>query len=286
MLRGDEAVPDLSGETWLITGATRGLGLATATLAARRGARLVLAVRDVARGAEVARGLGGADVVRLDLASLRSVREAAGQVGEVDVIVNNAGGSPVTRTETEDGFEWHLGVNALAPLLFTNLLLDRVRRRVVVVASLAHRFGPFDFDDPHFRHRRYRRSTAYGQSKLADLLWAAELARRLEARGSTVDVQCSHPGWSFTRVGNPMRTRLGSALLTPVASKLANPVEQGALTTLFAATQELPSCSLIGPDGPLQLRGRPTIVGRSRDAADPAIARRFWDFAIGETGRV
>ncbi len=127
---------------------------------------------------------------------------------------------------------------------------------------------------------------AYGQSKLADLLWAGALSRRLEARGSAVDVQCAHPGWSFTRVGNPMRTRLGSALLTPLATRLANPVEQGALPTLFAATQELPACSFIGPDGPLQLRGRPTIVGRSRDAADPVIARRYWDFAAGETAGV
>lgn len=225
-------------------------------------------------------------MVRLDLSSLGSVREVAEQVGEVDVVVNNAGGFPVMRTETADGFEWHLGVNALAPYLFTNLILDLVRRRVVVVASLAHRFGPFDFDDPYFRRRRYRRMQAYGQSKLADLLWAGALSRRLEARGSAVDVQCAHPGWSFTRVGNPMRTRLGSALLTPLATRLANPVEQGALPTLFAATQELPACSFIGPDGPLQLRGRPTIVGRSRDAADPVIARRYWDFAAGETAGV
>lgn len=276
-------MPSLEDETWLITGATRGLGLATAQAAARRGARLILAVRDAELGAAVAAGLGNAAVVELDLSDLRSVRQAAEHIGDVDVLINNAGGSTQTRRETPDGFEWHLGVNALAPFLFTNLILERVHRRVVIISSLTHHNARMDVEDPHFRQRRWTRSAAYGQSKLADLLWANALSRRLHQQGSNVDVQCAHPGWAYTNVGNPARTKIGRAMLRPLATRLANPVDQAALTTLFAATEGLAPCSFVGPDGPGQLRGCPRLVATSQAARDEALAARFWEFAEGET---
>lgn len=276
-------LPDLVGQTWLVTGATRGIGLATASAAQARGARLVLAVRDAERGRRLAETLGGAQVVELDLSSLASVRRAAESVPEVDVLVNNAGASTPERRETEDGFEWHLGVNALAPFRLTELVRDRVRRRVVIVASVTHRSGRIDFQDPHFRRRPWGRAAAYSQSKLADMLWALELSRRLEADGRGVDVQLAHPGWADTALANPARTELGAAVVRPVAARLANTPEQAALCLLYAATQPLPPASFAGPDGPGELHGCPRLVGRSVAAADPHLARRLWDLAEAET---
>ncbi|MEJ5920141.1 SDR family NAD(P)-dependent oxidoreductase [Corynebacterium sp. H78] len=280
-------MPDLTGQTWLITGATRGLGLETARAACAAGAHLILAVRNTERGDDIAAQLGNAEVVALDLADLRSVRAAATQVLEcghrIDVLVNNAGGSTTHRTETRDGFEWHLGVNVLGPFLFTNLILDRVLRRVVIVASTMHRFGKFDFSDPHFRNRPWHQVAAYSQSKLGNLLWAHELTRRLQADRRGVDVQISHPGWANTAMGNPARTSWGKKIVAPASSLLANPTQQAALTTLFAATQSLPPCSFIGPDGIGGLRGYPTVVRPAKKATDDALAQQLWDFAASET---
>lgn len=279
------AAPDLHGQTWLITGAGRGLGLATARAARSLGARIILAMRDVDQGRELAAELGGGSfVVRLDLSDLASVRAAAEEVPEIDVPVNNAGASTLTRQETVDGFEWHLGVNALAPYLFTNLVLDRVRRRIVIVGSLSHRGARFDFDDPHMRTHPWNRTAAYSCSKLADLWWGLELSRRLRAAGSGVDVQLAHPGWADTALGNPVRSGLGSAVFGAVAARVANPPAVAALEIMYAATQPLPPCSYVGPDGLGELRGYPKIVGRWAPALDARLARRFWELAERETG--
>ncbi|MBC7296401.1 MAG: SDR family NAD(P)-dependent oxidoreductase, partial [Dietzia sp.] len=178
-------IPDLTGQTWLITGATSGVGLETARSASDRGARVVLAVRDTRRGREVADSLPGPSrVVELDLASLESVRRAAdelrgGEPEPIDVLVNNAGAITPRRRETADGFEMLLGVNVLGPFLFTNLVLPGVRRRVVIVGSNAHKAATFDLDDPHFRRRRWTPAAAYAQSKLGDMLWGLALDQRL-----------------------------------------------------------------------------------------------------------
>jgi len=277
-------IPDLSGQTWLVTGATNGLGLETARRAAASGARLVLAVRDTARGAEIARELSGAEVVALDLASLDSVRRAAAQIDDVDVLINNAGGSPTQRLETADGFEMNLGVNFLGPFLFTNLVLPKVRRRVVVLGSTAHKGQSFDFGDPHFRTRAWSKSTAYAQSKLADMVWGLELARRLREADRGVDAHLAHPGWAATNMANPGGSRWTKVLLAPVVSLMAQPAERAALPTLFAATQPLEPGSYIGPDGPGEMRGYPKVVQPSRTAADPEVGKRMWEFAVEETG--
>lgn len=299
-------IPDLTGQTWLVTGATSGVGLETARAASANGARVILAVRDTARGAEVAAQLPGLSrVVELDLASLASVRRAAGQLTgddggtagveaeQIDVLVNNAGAITPRRRETADGFEMLLGTNALGPFAFTNLLLPVVHRRVVVVASNAHKAGSFDFDDPHFRSPRGRRgrwtpSAAYAQSKLADMLWGLALDQRLrdgraEAAVAGVDVQLTHPGWAATGISNASGNAVVDKAITGVCSVFAQPATQAALTTMFAATRPLPPCSYTGPDAMGHLRGMPTLIGRSAEASDPAIAERFWEFAQAET---
>lgn len=288
-------IPDLTGRTWLITGATSGVGLETARAASARGARVILAVRDTERGGRVASALPGPSsrVVKLDLASLASVRRAADELtggsGEpIDVAVNNAGAVTPRRRETAEGFEMLLGVNALAPFLLTTLLLPVVRERVVIVASNAHKAGSFDHDDPHFRRRRWSLSAAYAQSKLADMLWGLELDRRLRdgrvtAAAPGVDVQLTHPGWAATGISNATGNATLDKIVTGVCSVFAQPPEQAALTSMYAATRPLPPCSYTGPDAMRHLRGMPTLIGRSAEASDPAAAARFWEFAASET---
>lgn len=288
-------IPDLTEQTWLITGATNGVGLETARAASGRGARVILAVRDVARGREVAAELPGRTrVVELDLASLDSVRRAAAELtgddGEpIDVLVNNAGTITPTRRETADGFEMLLGVNVWGPLVLTRLLLPRVRRRVVVVGSNAHKAASFDFDDPHFRNRRWSSSRAYAQSKLGDMLWGLALDRRLrdgraEAGSPGVDVQLTHPGWAATNISNATGNPTLDRVITGICSLFAQPAAQAALTTLYAATRPLPPCSYTGPDAVRHLRGMPTLIGRSAEASDPEVAERLWALAERETG--
>ncbi|WP_206473987.1 SDR family NAD(P)-dependent oxidoreductase [Dietzia sp. KRD202] len=287
-------LPDLTGQTWLITGATSGVGLETARAASRAGARVILAVRDTERGRQVAAQLPGETrVVEVDLASLESVRRAAGELlgGEpepVDILVNNAGAITPRRCETGEGFEMLLGVNVLGPFLLTNLLLPLVRRRVVIVASNAHKSGSFDVEDPHCRRRRWAPAPAYAQSKLGDMLWGLALDQRLrdgraEAAAAGVDVQLTHPGWAATGISNATGSAAIDRVVTGVCSLFAQPAAQAALTTMFAATRPLPPCSYTGPDAMQHLRGMPALIGRSTEASDPAIAERFWEFAAAET---
>lgn len=273
---------DLTGQRWLITGATNGIGLETARQASRHGAHITLAARDVDRGAQVARALGAADVLHLDLADLKSVRTAAAAVSEVDVLINNAGTSTRRREETAEGFELQLGVNAIAPFEFTNLVLPRVRRRVVLLGSTSHRQGHMDFDDPHYRTRTWKPSPSYAQSKLGTLLWGAELSRRVTAEGRGVDVQIAHPGWAATNMGNPIGNATLKKAFGAVVRVVAQPAERAAWCSLYAATQPLAPGSYVGPDGPGEMRGHPTLVERSKDADDPALAQRFWEFLARE----
>ncbi|OUZ10305.1 hypothetical protein BHE97_08120 [Aeromicrobium sp. PE09-221] len=273
-------LPDLTGQRWLITGASNGLGLATARAAAEHGAQVILAVRNPDKGEQIARTLPSATVLPLDLSSLEAVRTAAARTGEVDVLINNAGTQTVQREETIDGFEANLGVNLLGPFLFTHLVLPQVRRRVVILGSMAHKRARFDFDDPHFRHRPWKAGTAYAQSKLGDMLWGYELNRRLLADGTSVDMQLAHPGWSPTAVANPT----GNPVIGWAAGVIGQPPAMGALPTLYAATQHLTPGSYIGPGGPFELRGYPKTVERAAAASDPDAARRVWEFASHEVG--
>ena len=274
-------MPSQDGRTWLVTGATHGIGLAAAQAASAAGATLVLAVRDLAKGRSVADALPGAtSVIQLDLASLASIRGAAEATPEVDVLVNNAGRVATRREVTEDGFEMLLGTNALGPFAYTNLVADRVRDRVVIVGSGAHKSGVLDFDDPHFERRRWSVGAAYAQSKLADLVWGLGLSRRLTGP----DVQLCHPGWAGTNISSATGNARLDRFITAANGLFGQSAAQGAEPTLFAATQDLPACSYVGPDGWREFRGHPRLVGRTAAASDPVLADRFWAFAAEATG--
>ncbi|MEL7976564.1 oxidoreductase [Isoptericola sp. F-RaC21] len=277
-------IPDQTGRTAVVTGATSGIGRVTAQALATRGARVVLAVRDVDKGRAAAAAMPGDVVVRrLDLADLASVRAFAADLAEpVDLLVNNAGVMVPPLTRTADGFELQLGTNHLGHFALTNLLLPRVRGRVVTVSSSAHRFGAIDVDDLNWERRRYRPMAAYGQSKLANLLFTAELQRRLAAAGSPVIAVAAHPGMAATHL---LSERRGAGhLMHRVSVPFAQPAEDGALPTLYAAVGDVPGDSYAGPSGFLEGRGAPTLVGRSARARDAAVARRLWDVSTSLTG--
>ncbi|MEU8896114.1 oxidoreductase [Nocardia sp. NPDC048505] len=279
-------LPSLVGRTVLITGANSGVGLATARGFAGAGARVVLAVRDVGRGQEAARLVGGDCVVRrLDLADLASVREFGRSWREpVDVLVNNAGVAGFAGRRTVDGFDLQFGTNHLGHFALTNLLLPHLRDRVVTLASGAHRAGEIHFDDLTLSTRRYGLAASYGQSKLANLLFTLELDRRLRRAGSPLRALAAHPGYAATNLGTQGRNRVLVAAVHGVGRVLAQSSAQGAWPTLFAATQDLPGGAYVGPDGRRELRGHPTLVGRSAAASDPVTAKRLWSVSEELTG--
>src|SRR4051812_24708223 len=279
-------IPAQTGRTAVITGANSGLGLATARALAAAGARVVLAVRDTARGQQAAAGLTGqVEVRQLDLADLSSVRAfAAGWSGDLDVLVNNAGIMAVPEARTADGFELQFGTNHLGHFALTNLLLPQVTGRVVTVSSGLHSSGTIVLDDLNWQRRKYSATGAYAQSKLANLLFTLELQRRLTAAGSRVRALGAHPGYAATN----LQGRSGSRLMDG-GMKLGNLVfaqsdERGALPTLAAATRDLPGGSYLGPDRFREMRGHPTLVGRTPSASDPELARLLWEESARLTG--
>ncbi|MFG1924717.1 oxidoreductase [Cryptosporangium sp. NPDC048952] len=272
-------LPSLIGRTAIVTGANTGLGRITARELAAHGARVVLAVRDLAKGHEAAATMTGTTEVReLDLGDLVSIRAFADAIDEpVDYLINNAGLMHPPFGRTTDGFELQFGINHLGHFALTNLLLPRVTTRVVTVSSLSHRQGTIDFDDLNWERRPYRSGPAYGQSKLANLLFTAELQRRLDQVGSPVTATAAHPGISATELMRHHDTpsRRGSALLW-LNRRFAQSEEDGAQPTLYATATDVPGNSYAGPSGFLQVRGAPKLVGRSAKARDEGVARRLW----------
>jgi NAD(P)-dependent dehydrogenase (short-subunit alcohol dehydrogenase family) len=280
------AIPSQHGRTVVVTGANSGLGLATARELARAGARVVLAVRDLGRGEQAAATVDGeVEVRRLDLADLDSVRAFAGDwTGPLDVLVNNAGIMMVPAGLTIDGFELQFGTNHLGHFALTNLLLPHLTDRVVTVSSSMHRSGTIDLDDLNWQRRPYNATRAYGQSKLANLLFSLELQRRLTASGSPVRSLAAHPGWAATNLQGRSGSRLMDGGMKLGNRLLAQSDAQGALPTLAAATQDLPGGSYLGPSGFQELRGAPTLVGRTPQASDPELARHLWGASAALTG--
>ncbi|MEY9840947.1 oxidoreductase [Streptacidiphilus sp. EB103A] len=277
-------LPDLYGRTAVVTGASSGLGADTARALAGAGARVVLAVRDPAKGRAVADRIDGETEVRaLDLGDLASVRAFAGAWTEpLDLLVNNAGIMAVPQGRTVDGFELQIGTNHLGHFALTNLLLPHIGGRVVTVSSGLARRGRIDLDDLNWERRSYRPWQAYSQSKLANLLFTLELQRRLEAAGSEVRALSAHPGVAATGLTRSMgRLRSGIVGLGTRLAGQRKP-EYGALPTLYAATQDLPGGSYVGPGGRSGERPReeePVAAGR-----DPEVARRLWDLSEKLTG--
>lgn len=279
-------MPAMDGRTVMVTGANGGVGAATAAAFTRAGAHVVLAVRDTQRGQTAARAMGGSTEVReLDLADLSSIRAfAQSWSNPLDILINNAGVAGLAGTSTKDGFDLQFGTNHLGHFTLTNLLLPHLTDRVITVASGAHKSGTIHFDDLALRTRRYGFAASYGQSKLANLLFTLELERRLQQAGSTVRSLAAHPGYAATSLGTKGQPKTLVAAANLAGRIFAQTSEQGALPSLFAATQDLPGASYIGPDGRGELRGSPTLVGRSAAASDPTLARRLWEVSEELTG--
>ena len=279
-------LPRLDGQIVVVTGSTSGIGLAAARELAGAGARVVLAVRDTARGKQAAATIDGDSEVReLDLADLASVRAFADAWdSELDVLVNNAGVMAVPQRRTKDGFELQIGTNHLGHFALTNLLLPRITARVVTVSSGAHRTGKIDLDDLNWEQRDYQRWRAYGQSKLANLLFTLELQHRLDDAGSEIRALAAHPGYSATKLQQRTESLIQNTVMWVTNHLIAQSEEMGALPTLYAATQDIPGGSYVGPDGFKEQRGHPTLVGRSSAARDEETARRLWDLSEELTG--
>jgi NAD(P)-dependent dehydrogenase (short-subunit alcohol dehydrogenase family) len=271
-------LPSFAGRTVIVTGANSGLGEVTARELARVGAEVILAVRNTTKGNEAAEGMtGNVEVRKLDLQDLASVRAFADGVDGVDVLINNAGIMAVPYAQTVDGFESQIGTNHLGHFALTNLLLPKITERVVTVSSMMHLLGYISLKDLNWKSRPYSAWVAYGQSKLANLLFTKELQRRLDAAGSTVKAHAAHPGYSETNLQGHSGRRVGDALMS-IGNKLATDADFGARQTLYAASQDLPGNSYIGPR--LAMRGAtgPTPF-RSPLARNPKTAAALWDLS-------
>ena len=278
-------LPDLSGRTVVITGGSGGIGLITARELARVGAHVVLAVRDTAKGENAARTLRGGDteVRRLDVSSLESVRAfARAWSGDIDILINNAGIMQVPLAYTADGFESQAATNYFGPFALTNLLLPHVTDRVVTLSSQLHRRGHLHADDLNWRRREYNATAAYCDSKLDVTLFALELNRRLAASGSRVRSLAAHPGIATTNLVAHVGGFLG--LMNRATRFLVNDAEHGALPSLYAASQDIPGGSYVGPDGVGSIRGYPEVRKPSRAASDPEAARTLWSATAELTG--
>ncbi|MEX2237401.1 MAG: oxidoreductase [Dehalococcoidia bacterium] len=291
-------IPAQHGRVAIVTGANSGLGLITARELARAGARVVVASRDAARASSAASAIRGEvpgaeiEVIPLDLASLDSVRAFAttfrGGHDGLDLLINNAGVMAAPRSTTADGFELQFGTNHLGHFALTGLLLGAMegRRgaRVVTVSSGAHRMGRINLEDLQ-AERGYGRWRAYGQSKLANLLFAFELNRRLEAAGSTVRSMAAHPGYSATNLQSAAPPKLDRMVMAFTNRVFAQSAEMGALPTLYAAVEpSLKGGEYIGPDGLFEQRGYPAVVSSTAASRDEEMARRLWEVSEELTG--
>jgi NAD(P)-dependent dehydrogenase (short-subunit alcohol dehydrogenase family) len=279
-------LPNLDGRTFVVTGANSGIGLAAARALAGAGARVVLAVRNVAKGEEAAGSIPGKTEVRaLDLADLASIRSfAEGWEGDLDVLINNAGVMAIPEQRTKDGFEMQIGTNHLGHFALTNLLLPNITDRVVTVASGAHRAGRIRLDDLNWEKGNYQRWRAYGQSKLANLLFTLELQRRLDEAGSNLRALAAHPGYAATNLQSRTQNVVQNTIMGISNKLIAQSDEMGALPTQYAATQDLPGGSYVGPDGFQEQRGHPKLAGRSAAARDEETAKRLWALSEELTG--
>ncbi|MGW3999904.1 oxidoreductase [Amycolatopsis sp. NPDC004772] len=297
-------IPDQSGRTVLVTGANSGLGLRTSLVLAGKGARVLLACRSAERGAQaldaVKAAAAGAEpeLVPLDLSELASVRAAAASVRErtgdaLDVLVNNAGVMATARGRTADGFELQFGTNYLGHAALTWLVMPALRGRVVTLSSLAAVGARIHLDDPNAEHRRYNPAAAYGQSKLADQVFALELDRRLRAAGSGVLSVAAHPGYTATGLGSGMARSYSNPVLRSLIAGghrlgevlFAQNTRIGALPQLYAATADgVEGGTYFGPRGLGNLRGYPAAVPPVAAARSERLGAALWELTAKLTG--
>ncbi|MGW5749075.1 oxidoreductase [Amycolatopsis sp. NPDC003861] len=297
-------IPDQSGRTVLVTGANSGLGLRTSLVLAGKGARVLLACRSAERGAQaldaVKAAAAGAEpeLVPLDLSELASVRAAAASVRErtgdaLDVLVNNAGVMATARGRTADGFELQFGTNYLGHAALTWLVMPALRGRVVTLSSLAAVGARIHLDDPNAEHRRYNPAAAYGQSKLADQVFALELDRRLRAAGSGVLSVAAHPGYTATGLGSGMARSYSNPVLRSLIAGghrlgevlFAQNTRIGALPQLYAATADgVEGGTYFGPRGLGNLRGYPAAVPPVAAARSERLGSALWELTAKLTG--
>lgn len=297
-----EDIPDLSGRTMVITGSNSGLGFETARACAVHGARVVLACRDARKTEEAIARIHSehaqADIefAPLDLANLESVRACAKslseRLGRVDVLCNNAGVMAIPYRRTADGFEMQIGTNHFGHFALTGLLLDVLLAapapRVVNVASGAHKMGRMRFDDLHWE-KGYQKWPAYGQSKLANLLFTYALQGRFERASTSAISVAAHPGYAATNlqfVGPQMtRSSLGKRIMDLGNKLLAQDAAAGALPSLRAATgRDVEGGDYWGPDGAFEIRGHPKRVESSARSHDRADQERLWEASVEQTG--
>ncbi len=293
-----DRIPDQTGRSVVVTGASSGLGAITARELARKGARVVLAVRSPDKGEAVAREIRGAvpgaqlEVRELDLSSLASVRAFASAYTSatpaLDLLVNNAGIMQTPARRTADGHELQLGTNHLGHFALTGLLLEALSQgsapRVVTLSSTEHKGGHLHFDDLQLE-RGYAPRRAYQQSKMANTVFGLELDRRLRAAGSPILSVLAHPGYSATQLQSTGPTGLAALVLRIGNAVVAQPAERGALPQLYAATAPgVRGGQFFGPSGFQEMRGSVTEVQAVPEAHDPDIGQRLWTVSEALTG--
>ncbi|MEY2422547.1 MAG: hypothetical protein QOI95_2614 [Acidimicrobiaceae bacterium] len=295
-------IPDQKGRTVLITGANSGLGLRSAEALTRAGASVLLACRNPEKAAaalesvEACATTGTPSVISLDLADLSSIEAAAdavsNRVGHIDVLMNNAGVMAIPLRRTADDFEMQFGTNHFGHFALTGrllpLLLAADNPRVVTTSSQAHRIGKMRWDDLQWR-KRYSKWMAYGQSKLANLLFAFELDRRAKQEGAALLSAAAHPGYASTHLQAAGPEMAGSPLMERAMDfgnrLVAQSDADGALPQLYAATMpDVKGGEYYGPSGPFEMRGSPKKVGRTGAARDASAAKRLWEISEKETG--
>lgn len=285
-------IPDQAGRVAIITGANSGIGYETARALAKKGATVVMACRNQQKGEATAQQIrdekpkGSAEVMHLDLGDLDSVRAFADefkrQYDRLDLLINNAGIMHPPFGKTKQGFETQFGINHLGHFALTGLLLDLIMRtpqsRIVTVSSGAHRFGRIDFDNLN-AEKGYRANAAYGQSKLANLLFTYELQRKLQAAGSDTIAVAAHPGWAATNL------QQNSGVLNFLNPFFAQTPEMGALPTLRAATApDVQSSDYYGPAKRMEMVGYPVKVQSNDRSHDTAVAAQLWTLSEEMTG--
>jgi len=291
----DEAsIPSLTGRRFLVTGGTSGLGRAAATTLSSLGAHVTITARNATKAQGVVKSGAARDVLEMDLTDLASVRHAASHVSEpYDVVILNAGVMGTPYTLTTDGFELQLGTNHLGHFAFAGLIKNQIKERLVTVSSLYHRYGTFgDGSIEEIRQRcegqvPYSARAAYGDSKLANLLFAEEMERRRDTYGWEFIAVAAHPGWSNTNLFDAdTSTRKVAGAVTSLASRLlAQSASRGALPELCAATYPgLGGGEYFGPRGPGELRGSPKLVQSVPKAHDVSLAKNLWQVSEELTG--